>query len=284
MSCKQVSRTAFSRQPAHYLLFDIGYPMTSDLINNVILAVKNVLLLGNSSRGSNRVPAFGLASINEQFQNILSPEIVRGNFVTISKAFTDLSNQAKFSKKLSPQDYKDHLYMAINILLEDFKSTVDVMLNSNRQFPSQLQITLVTAKNDTEIEQCVQKAVQDKNILKLKKVQTRTNVTNSKEATLPNKKLSKEHEFVTIIHMLGEQNELENVFKEWLLDSNNDHEHLHIVFPATSNNSTPPLLKCDIDECLINPLSIPFGHRFQIQPDFCSIQLGGSGITTDDQA
>jgi len=34
---KPDNRTAFSRQPAHYLLFDVGHPMTSTQMRNTIM-------------------------------------------------------------------------------------------------------------------------------------------------------------------------------------------------------------------------------------------------------
>jgi hypothetical protein len=88
-------------------------------------------------------------------------------------------------------------------------------------------------------------------------------------------------EFVVLIQVAGTEKELENLFKTWLLDCDIDHEHLRISFPTSVDlpGPTSSLLKCDIGECLINPFSLPFGHRYQIQMDFCSIQLGGSGLT-----
>lgn len=88
-------------------------------------------------------------------------------------------------------------------------------------------------------------------------------------------------EFVVLVQVAGTEKELESLFKTWLLDCDIDHEHLRISFPTSVNlpGSTSSLLKCDIGECLINPFSLPFGHRYQIQMDFCSIQLGGSGLT-----
>lgn len=88
-------------------------------------------------------------------------------------------------------------------------------------------------------------------------------------------------EFVVLTQAAGTEKELDSLFKTWLLDCDIDHEHLRIALPATFDlpGSTSSLLKCDIGECLINPLSLPFGHRYQIQMDFCSIQLGGSALT-----
>jgi len=88
-------------------------------------------------------------------------------------------------------------------------------------------------------------------------------------------------EFVVLTQVAGTEKELDSLFKTWLLDCDIDHEHLRIALPATLDllGSASSLLKCDIGECLINPFSLPFGHRYQIQMDFCSIQLGGSALT-----
>jgi hypothetical protein len=88
-------------------------------------------------------------------------------------------------------------------------------------------------------------------------------------------------EFIELTEVAGTDKNLESLFKMWLLDCDIDREHLRISLLSSVNlsGSTSPVLKCDIGECLVNPLSLPFGHRYQIQTDFCSIQLGGSGLT-----
>lgn len=120
---KPDTRAAFSRQPAHYLLFDVGHPMTSTQMRNAITvfftlqhnwklmkkrfksywlpnvflqAVQNVLVLACSIRGGSRIPAFGLAMINQNFQNVYSLEAIRGNFSKISAAFNSLSYQVTY--------------------------------------------------------------------------------------------------------------------------------------------------------------------------------------------
>jgi hypothetical protein len=88
-------------------------------------------------------------------------------------------------------------------------------------------------------------------------------------------------QFIALVEVGGTEKELESLFKMWLLDCDIDHEHLQISLPSSVNlsGSTSSVLKCDIGECLINPFSIPFGHYYQIQMDFCNIQSGGSGLT-----
>jgi hypothetical protein len=58
-------------------------------------AVQNVLVLACSIRGGSRIPAFGLAMINQNFQNVCGLEPIRGNFSKIVAAFNSLSNQVK---------------------------------------------------------------------------------------------------------------------------------------------------------------------------------------------
>jgi hypothetical protein len=43
---KPDTRTAFSRQPAHYLLFDVGHPMTSTQMRNTIMVFSTCFDIG----------------------------------------------------------------------------------------------------------------------------------------------------------------------------------------------------------------------------------------------
>ncbi|XP_069685271.1 meiosis 1 arrest protein-like [Periplaneta americana] len=182
--------------------------------------------------------------------------------------------------------------MAIQSLLEEFKSKSELMSsNSKWRFPSQLQITLVTSKNGLEIQQYLEETVQNMNIAKLRKIQVLQLPNTMENLICENNTIDLEQkgsthfvrgsEFVELIKIREIKKDLENIFKTWLLDCDIDREHLRIIFPHSTDvhDFTYSLIKCDIAECLINPLSLPFGHRYQIQTDFCSIQLGGSGIT-----
>lgn len=53
-----------------------------------------------------------------------------------------------------------------------------------------------------------------------------------------------------------------NVFKHWLLDCSTDTEHLNLCLPACLGD-TPIILKCDLQERLINPMCLPHaGEKF----------------------
>lgn len=47
-----------------------------------------------------------------------------------------------------------------------------------------------------------------------------------------------------------------NTFKHWLQDCTTDSEHLHLCLP-TSLGIDPLILKCDLQETLIDPCGIP---------------------------
>jgi hypothetical protein len=53
-------------------------------------------MLACSVRGGGRIPGFGLAMINQNFQNMYSLDIIRGKFSKISAAFSSLSNQVRY--------------------------------------------------------------------------------------------------------------------------------------------------------------------------------------------
>lgn len=60
--------------------------------------------------------------------------------------------------------------------------------------------------------------------------------------------------------------------KNWLLDYNTDAEKLNLILPGI-------VLKCDTVECLINPLMLPCGNNYQLQPTappaFSYLELAG---------
>ena len=58
---------------------------------------------------------------------------------------------------------------------------------------------------------------------------------------------------------------LQNVFKSWLHDCGTDSEHLHLMLPPTHTYSGEQMitLKCDMQERVLDPNSIPvLGQHF----------------------
>lgn len=72
---------------------------------------------------------------------------------------------------------------------------------------------------------------------------------------------------------------LQKYFKNWLRDRSND---IYLILYMAEVNRSQLAIKCDISECIINPSSLPYGHRAQIQTDCLSVQLGTSSITKTD--
>ncbi|XP_046389576.1 meiosis 1 arrest protein-like [Ischnura elegans] len=89
--------------------------------------------------------------------------------------------------------------------------------------------------------------------------------------------------FVELTKVVASKCALEEYFKNWLLDCNNDHEYLRLIFPreeigkpdkyAVLEENEDLVLKCDVFECIINPMSLPFGNRFLIQTDLLGLNL-----------
>lgn len=65
-----------------------------------------------------------------------------------------------------------------------------------------------------------------------------------------------------IVRSENDPTSLCNVFKHWLLDCSTDTEHLKLSLPACLGD-TPIILKCDLQERLINPACLPgAGEKF----------------------
>lgn len=72
---------------------------------------------------------------------------------------------------------------------------------------------------------------------------------------------------------------LQQYFKNWLRDRSNE---IYLILYMTEVNNSQLAIKCDISECIINPFSLPYGHRAQIQTDCLSVQLATSSISKTD--
>ncbi|XP_067005597.2 meiosis 1 arrest protein [Anabrus simplex] len=277
------NRAAFNHQPAHHILFDLGFPMTTMQIRATTAAVQNVLSLACSIRGGTRIPGFGISVINNNFQNVYQLEAIRGNFSKIVEALSNLENLAPVNERLSIQDFKDCLNLAISSILNDFNSKFDSVPSvGKRNFPAQLQITVVTRKEGAKTQEFLEELLQSMTTTKLRKIQVVElhNSTSgpSSQGDKSGNSIPKNMGFVDLIQLSEEESEIEKFLKSWLMDCNTDHEHISIVFQGRTSQEPLFTLKCDIKETLINPLSLPFGHRYQVQTDFTSIQLGGSGV------
>ena len=65
-----------------------------------------------------------------------------------------------------------------------------------------------------------------------------------------------------IVRSENDPTSLCNVFKHWLLDCSTDTEHLSLCLPACLGD-TPIILKCDLQERLINPACLArAGEKF----------------------
>uniref|UniRef100_A0A1B6CN17 Ku domain-containing protein n=1 Tax=Clastoptera arizonana TaxID=38151 RepID=A0A1B6CN17_9HEMI len=211
-----ISYQTFIKSPCHFLIIDIGDPMIEDFMENIKKAVKNILILSNSFQEYSRILCFGLALISNNFQPVIKITSVNENCISLLNQIDSVCMDSKDLETLS-----------------------------------QLQITLITAKNGNELHSWVKAFLQNLNIFKLKKVQI-LEIRQDNEQVLNIRPST--NDFVQSIKINGSQETLDNFFKSWLIDYNKDKINAIIKLPNL-------LLKCDMVECLIDV------NHFSVSPN-----------------
>ncbi|XP_049776021.1 meiosis 1 arrest protein-like [Schistocerca cancellata] len=279
----QNTRTAYCRQPVQHVLLDIGYPMTPLHIKTTITALQNVLTLACSLRGGIRIPGFGVSVINKTFELIYWTDVLRGNFSKVLPALNSVESYAAVNEKLSEQEFQDCLNLGILSVIEEFKTRHNGMPGgSTGNFMPLLQITLITRKTGLPILEFLEKLLHNIEKTQLKRIQV-AELTSYGENSfqllqMPSRRVQNSLAFIELVYLTDSEDKMQDFFKIWLCDCDSDQEHLRLLFPGKSKTKIDFTVKCDIRESIINTLSLPYGHRYQIQTDFFSFQFGGNSV------
>ncbi|KAK3608503.1 hypothetical protein CHS0354_010353 [Potamilus streckersoni] len=66
---------------------------------------------------------------------------------------------------------------------------------------------------------------------------------------------------------------LQIYFNAWLLDSGTDSEHLHIILPEGCNQDKAIIIKCDLQERIVNPAQLPGFSQFTVHPESSAMKM-----------
>uniref|UniRef100_A0A1B6C2S3 Ku domain-containing protein n=1 Tax=Clastoptera arizonana TaxID=38151 RepID=A0A1B6C2S3_9HEMI len=246
-----ISYQTFIKSPCHFLIIDIGDPMIEDFMENIKKAVKNILILSNSFQEYSRILCFGLALISNNFQPVIKITSVNENCISLLNQIDSVCMMQMKEQITILTEFKDFLHYALVAVLNEFQEYYKSMDSKDLETLSQLQITLITAKNGNELHSWVKAFLQNLNIFKLKKVQI-LEIRQDNEQVLNIRPST--NDFVQSIKINGSQETLDNFFKSWLIDYNKDKINAIIKLPNL-------LLKCDMVECLIDV------NHFSVSPN-----------------
>lgn len=79
-----------NRFVGHFLILDIGHPMTIDCIKLVKKSLTNVLSLASYVNGVSRVPVFGCATMDTKLNMIQQWKFLSGNFSLFESSLDSL--------------------------------------------------------------------------------------------------------------------------------------------------------------------------------------------------
>ena len=254
-------RHPFSRQPIRCLLVDLTGDVTAEYLTCISEAISNFFaLVCNMRSGSNRIPFFCLITFSP-YVDVCFPmqRLMKSSYMKIDKAAKNVEGFLKNSRKVSAASCKDYE----NVLRDTIAQFQKLNLAKSK---SELSITLITNRVASSCKTSVVQALKRVNFEKVEEVnvcclqseegfatQTQT-ASQYEDYQLVNK--------VTVTEIDQETVSVQSVMDSWLQDSNNDCEHLQIVFPKTNR-----VIKCDMDEFLIDVLELSCGRSLQLSAD-----------------
>lgn len=88
-------KRSFSKPPGHFVIIDVGHPMTDQSKRKIISCLKSVILLAGRSNGQLKIPAFGIATMNASYTICRSISSVKQDLNEILKCFDDLIEKVR---------------------------------------------------------------------------------------------------------------------------------------------------------------------------------------------
>ena len=280
---KAPERTAFQRQPARVLLLDLRSPMDSYTRLNVQEALSAAINLIHYVDGAPRLTHFGLMILGVYPDCILPLQPIRSNLHRVQAALSELKSAGLETSVRT--NSRGCVLEGIQKALEQFQR-VTQNTKQNPGTPSQIEITLVTCQDGESVYRLVVGSVDQLNVEHLRKI-TAVCVTDpnrvlgqtsldgkasgdsewesnlrSSQTDLANSPANFGMSVVDVVTVDNDSMSLCNTFKQWLLDCSTDSEHVHIKLPG----DTSLVLKCDLQDRVINPLNIPsVGDHFVLK-------------------
>ena len=253
-------RHPFSRQPIRCLLIDLTGDVTAEYLSCISESISNFFsLVCNMRSGSNRIPFFCLITFSP-YCDVIFPmqRLMKSSYTKINKAAKTIEGFLKNSRKVSAASCKDYE----NVLRDTIAQFRKLNLAKSK---SELSISLISNQAATSIKTSIVQALKRVDHEKVEEVNvfclqsedgfaTQTQASQYEDYQLVNKVNFHEIEMEVI--------SIQSMFDAWLQDSNNDYEHVQIHFPKTNR-----VIKCDVDEFLIDVSELSCGKSFQLNVD-----------------
>ncbi|CAH1785727.1 unnamed protein product [Owenia fusiformis] len=285
-------RSLFGRQPVRILLVDSSPPMDEEICQNLTAVLGEMFAVVSNLNGPSRSPFFGLLVLGVYPEVLFPLQHVKGNTGKLHAALQELQNVSLGSSAHS--DTGDCLCMGLKEAALQYR-------RQSRSFAqvggywNQLEVIFVTSKSGDSVSKHIQRISHSLDLDVLKKILV-VSVTNTGRLNLEEEsgecnqtvdmslsnlseleEIAQCSDIVDTISLEHDKMCLENFFKGWLLDTSTDSEHVHIILQQEKGSL---IVKCDIQERLLNPAQLPFNSQFGLNQENTKAQTSGAVKST----
>ena len=276
---KNELRFPFSRQPAHCIIVDLTFRLSSESLQEIVTGISNFFsLVCAMSTGSRRVPYFAMFVMTPYSEVVLPfQKIAKSSYTRIESALSDI-------RKL----FTDGTVRTLNKI--DRKSLEHCIRDTASQFHkikqnvstvTKLELTLMMNRNPEDMKSSIAEALSRVNLTDISHVSGISLVTsldegmegvNSSPCIMENLDDPTKVNGLDLNGVLEVTRidcdflSIESLMRNWLSDRSIDREHLHILFTKI-NSEKNLLIKCDIRERLIDVTELPHRQCFEISTD-----------------
>ncbi|XP_041367802.1 meiosis 1 arrest protein-like isoform X2 [Gigantopelta aegis] len=259
------SRTLWGRQPARALLIDASSPFDDVLCDIICEALENLFSLACNIAGPSQIPYISIFLLTDVVECILPLSYVKSNLVRIQNA---LSHLKKSVGDMSRPPRRDDVSFSLGVhaASEQYRRQQNTISQVGTNF-SQLEIFVLTCQRSRFVQQQLESVLMSMEVQHLKRIVgvtiTSVSVDEALDGLEPSPvSLESTHTACSPLDLLS----LQNFFHSWLMDSGGDSEYLHIILPPATPDEDNVVIKCDMQERLVNPAQLPCSEAFTLHP------------------
>jgi hypothetical protein len=291
MATRVSERSVFHSRPARAVLLDVSSSMDAEKMSVIQEALSQALTLFYHLKGPSRVTYFGLTVLEAFPEPVFPIQLLRNNFPRLQNAISELkmfSSHSTASRPL-PHGWDNCIVQGIEEAMIQFRRVAQSFRqDSSSSFPSQLEVTLITARSQSAVQTAVDGSGGQLNVDCLSKIQVicvssegdgsdggdfsepvggdgdedLLGIDTSYPFDLNFTCSDISSSILDVCRVDCEASAVVAVLKHWVHETTGEQESVHIQLPS-NDSSEPVVLKCDVMECVLDPTLIPmFQHHF----------------------
>nr|XP_022294967.1 meiosis 1 arrest protein-like [Crassostrea virginica] len=284
MNTSSYSRKLLGKQPGRILLVDIdSFHHDPESADNLSEAADNFFSVACNLGGPSRLSVFSIMTFSSYGTEILLPlSHVKGNYDRLQSAVQDL--QSALKSRNSASETEAAVTRAIDEACQQFKRQMSLNSLQVRGALQQVEIILVTTRQTKRMSQQIEEALETSDLTSLKRVQLvkleswsndlmESHPSPSQSSDVSTASNTFTSGLLDIVRVDSDSQSLQNFFNAWLLDTDTDSEHLHLILPKDSfSDHGDIIIRCDIQERVLNPAQLPFYEQFTVHSDSASMK------------